>query len=376
MKPRTLTRSGYLDGPSNAFDRWCLRLGRLTVLMTLLVVPIVLAEAVARWLHQPVPIRRVYDPYAYRIPQPLLVDQFDTLDGEPMTVRLNELGMRGPSIEEPQPDDGLTVVFLGGSTTENYAFPHQQTFPVLVGQHVAAELGRPVRVFNAGMSAATTGTSLARLQHQVLDLEPSLIVLMHGINDLVFGFHPAFRTDGRHLIRPPTAGHQPRSFLWDWVRQRRERTRAANPLPKGAERRFEAYESFPALRVFERNLQSMAAIARGHRIPIVFLTQATLYRADPQPDDPERFRLASAVAAHGGIPPDIPSLALGMAAFNAVVLDLETDSWVQTHDLAASLPRTRELIYDECHFTRVGNSKVAVELAPVLSSILSSASPG
>ncbi len=354
----------------NAFDRLCLRLGRGMTLLILVLLPIVLAEGAARWFHQPAPIRRVYDPYAYRIPQPGLVDSFKTLDGEPMTVRLNELGMRGPSIEDLLPAGGLTLVFLGGSTTENYAFPREQTFPELIGQRLAAELSRSVQVFNAGMSAATTSTSLARLQHQVLDLEPSLIVVMHGINDLVFGFHPRFRTDGRHLIRPPVAGHLPRSFLWDWIRLRRERYTAENPPQPGAGRRINSYEDFPALRVFERNLRSMAAVASAHRIPIVFLTQATRYSADPQPAEAERFRLASAVAAHGATPPDIPSLARGMTAFNAVVMDLETDPWVHTHDLAAKLPRSRELIYDECHFTRAGNLHIADQLTPVVSSML------
>ncbi|MEM7582486.1 MAG: GDSL-type esterase/lipase family protein, partial [Acidobacteriota bacterium] len=204
MKPRPLSGSAAREGP---FDRLCLGLGRAAILAVIVLLPLAIAEGAARLLHAPEPIRRVYDPYAYRIPQPLLVDTFqttpgETLDSEPVTVRLNELGMRGPRLDEPTPADGLTLVFLGGSTTENYKFPRTETFPELIGQRVAAELGRPVRVFNAGMSAGTTATSLARLQHQVLDLEPSLIVVMHSINDLIFGFHPEYRPDGRHLTRP------------------------------------------------------------------------------------------------------------------------------------------------------------------------------
>ena len=355
--------------PSNAFDLFCLRLGRSSLCLVVGLIPLILAEGGARLLHEPAPTRRVYDPYAYRIPQPLLVDEFETLDGERMTVRLNELGMRGPMLSEPLPSDGLTLVFLGGSTTENYAFPRPETFPELIARQLEKELGRPVRAFNAGMSAGTTATSLSRLQHQVLDLAPSLIVVLHGINDLVFGFHPDFRRDGRHLTRP-SAGRPPRSYLWDWIRERWGRREARKPLAVGPRQQVESYENFPALEVFERNLRSMAAIAGTHRVPILFLTQVTRYRLEPETGDEGRFRIASAVATRGGVPPDVPSLARGMAAFNATVLAIPTSPGVHLFDLAARLPRSEDLIYDECHLTRAGNRRVAAELTPILESIL------
>lgn len=358
--------------PTSTFDRFCLRLGRATALVAVPLAVLLVAEGAARLLHQPAPTRRVYDPFAYRIPEPSLVDTFETLDGERVTVRLNELGMRGPSLAEPRPEDALTVVFLGGSTTENYAFPRAETFPELLARRLEAELGRPVWAYNAGMSAATTGTSLGRLQHQVLDLAPSLVVVMHGINDLVSGLHPDFRRDARHLPRPPVA-RPPRSFLLDWLRQRWGRLRARRPAAEvGPRRRLAGLEDYPALAVFERNLRSMAAIARAHGVPILFLTQATRYRLEPSAGDEARFRIAAAVAGRGVVPPDVPSLARGMQAFNAVVLALPEGPGIQVFDLASRLPKTPDLIYDECHFTRAGNRRVAAELAPVVGAILRS----
>ncbi|MEM7356990.1 MAG: SGNH/GDSL hydrolase family protein [Acidobacteriota bacterium] len=358
------------QSPLDPFDRFCLRLGRGLIVLSLPLLVIVGAEGLARLLHEPAPIRRVYDPFAHRISQPNLVDRFESLDGEHLTVQLNELGMRGPRVTEPLAPDALTLVFLGGSTTENYAFPRPETFPGLIAEHLRGRLGRPVRVFNAGMSAATTGTSLGRLQHQVLDLEPSLVVVMHGINDLVFGFHPSFRTDGRHLQRPPEADRQPRSYLLDWLRLRRSRNQAMKPAALGPRRSIEHFDDFLALRVFERNLRSMAAIATAHEVPILFLTQATRYRLTPEPGDRTSFRLATAVAAQGGLPPDIPSLARGMSAFNAAVLELPAAPGVHVFDLAAQVPLSEELIYDECHFTRAGNQRVAEVLGPIVESIL------
>jgi len=358
---------------SDVFDRFCLGLGRGVVVAGFLLVPIALAEGVTRFLHDPVPIRRVYDPFAHRIPQPLLVDTFETLDGERVTVRLNELGMRGPRLAEAM-SEAMTLVFLGGSTTENYAYPREETFPELVGERLQSQLDRPVRVFNAGMSAGTTSTSFSRLQHQVLDLDPALIVVMHGINDLVFGFHPGFRRDGRHLHRPPAAGQRPRSFLLDWFRERWSRRAARRPAAVGQERRVDAFADFPALGVFARNLESMAAVATAHRVPILFLTQATRYSSRPTADEAESFRIVSAVRSAGAVPPDIPSLAKGMQAFNAAVLALPAGPCARVFDLAARIPRDEALIFDECHFTRTGNQRVAEVLGPVVESIVTECS--
>lgn len=280
-----------------------------------------------------------------------------------MAIRLNELGMRGPSIHAPVPAEILTLVFLGGSTTENYGYPRELTFPMLVGERLEARLERPVRVFNAGMSAATSGTSLARLQHQVLDLEPSLVIVMHAINDLMSGFHPRYRRDGRHLERPALAGTRPRSYLRDWLRRRSPKSSRSSPR---------SVSQFPSLTVFERNLLSMAAIAEAHRVPILFLTQAHGYSENPAQEDRERMRIGDRFAGVTSEPPDHPSMARGMRAFNAALLALPASSLSSSFDLAASLPASRELMIDDCHLTRAGNRRVAEVLTPLLEELLES----
>lgn len=346
---------------------WERAVGRAVVLAALAALPVLLAEGLARLLHEPAPVRRVYDPFAYRIPQPGLVDTFTGRDGEPVTVRLNELGMRGPSIAAPAPG-ALTLVFLGGSTTENYAYELAATFPERIGRELERVRG-PVRVFNAGMSGATSGTSLGRLQHQVLDLDPDLVVVLHGINDLVWGFHPAFRADGRHLERPPEAGERPRSYLLDWLRRRRPRRPQGDPPAPDLEQRD--FADFPARRVFARNLRSMAAIARAHGVPIVLVTQPTMYSETPAAGDAERFVMTRALAGTGRVP-DVATLARGMRAMNDTTREVAAsfDGGVFLVDLDARLPRSWDVFYDECHFTRLGNERVASELAPAIADLL------
>jgi lysophospholipase L1-like esterase len=328
-----------------------------------------LSEGAARLLHHPQPVRRVFDPFAWRIAQPGLDDVFRNAQGKTVHVRLNEAGLRGPRLSDPAPAHALTLVFLGGSAVENYGWNDADTFPVQVGAALAQSTGRPVRVFNGGVSAAVSGTSLGRLQHQALDLRPSLVVVMDGLNDLVGGFHAGFRRDGRHLPRPPEAGRLPRSFLLDWLRSLGP-PRRSGPRRAARERRVVEYGDFPAREVFARNLRSMAAIAEAHGVPILFLTQPTTYRDAPEPEDLKRYYLMETLIDKGLTPPDVPSLAAGMRAFNATVLALPRSPRVHVFDLAARLPKTYDLFLDECHFTQAGNRKVAQELARVVEPLL------
>lgn len=343
-----------------------------------------LAEGLARLLHHPLPVRRVYDPFAFRIPEPGLDDSFQTPSGETVRVRLNELGLRGPRLAEPVVPGTLTLVFLGGSAVENYGWNEADTFPVLAGAELSRRLGRPVRVFNGGTSGAVSATSLARLQHQVLDLRPDLVVVMDGINDLIAGFHPGFRPDGRHLRPPPVAGQRPRSYLLDWLRTRLPLARRA-PRRAAHELHRLDYSTFPARLAFARNLRSMAAVAEAAGVPILFLTQPTTYRDQPHAEDLRRYYLADSLVDLGQAPPDVPSLAAGMRAFNATTAALAGTAlgdgrlpdprFVRVLDLAAQTAPGYELFLDECHLTKAGNRDVAARLVGPLTEWLGAAPP-
>ena len=342
---------------------------------------LVMAELGARLLHEPAPLRRVYDPFAHRIPQPGLVERFRITNDEDewVSFELNELGMRGPAVSEPPPAGDLTLVFLGGSTTENYRFNDKDTFPVLVGDALARRIGQRVRVLNAGMSGGTTAHSLARLQHQVLDLQPDLVVVQHAINDLFSGFHAGYRKDQRHLPRAGVSGSD-RLYVLSWLRRGRARSDFTTGVPYGAlqspvrverTRSVLRYNDFPALAVFRRNLLSMAAVAAAHDIPILFLTQASMYAADiSAAEKARRFVMIRSLIDEGVIPPDVESLARGMDAFNGAIRDLPQTSLLTVHDLARRIDVTTEPFYDDCHLTGEGNRRVARLLSPAVAEIV------
>jgi acyl-CoA thioesterase-1 len=83
--------------------------------------------------------------------------------------------------------EGSTVVFLGDSITHGHRLAAEVAFPHRIGR----ALGIPV--VNAGISGDTTAGGLARLDRDVLDRRPRLVVVELGVND-VLGQWPRERT--------------------------------------------------------------------------------------------------------------------------------------------------------------------------------------
>jgi lysophospholipase L1-like esterase len=368
------------DGGKWSFENLCLWVGNIGWALFFLVLLLGALEITVRVFHAPPPERRVYDPFCHKIPRPNLAEKFKVTNDrdEWIRIQLNERGMRGPSLQA-LPEDGLVLVFLGGSTTENYRFNKEDTFPFQAGRHLEQSLGVPVSVLNAGMSGATAGHSLSRLQHQVLDLHPDLVVVCHAVNDLISGFHPRFRTDGRHLGMP-RGGGGPASYLLSWLRGRNRGRDYTSDEPYGlltepetpaGERRVTDYSDFPAMAVFSRNLRSMAAIAADRAIPMLFMTQGSMYGAAvPEPEKRKRLIMTQRLLELKVIPPDIESLALGMEAFNRRILSMQPGPCVHTFDAASRIPRTWSFFYDDCHMTKKGNRLLAEILSPVMETIL------
>ncbi len=74
---------------------------------------------------------------------------------------------------------GQQAIAFGDSITAGYGVAEEQAYPVLLGQ----QLGIPI--LNRGISGDTTMTGLARLQSDVLDENPWLVIVGLGGNDFL-----------------------------------------------------------------------------------------------------------------------------------------------------------------------------------------------
>jgi acyl-CoA thioesterase-1 len=83
------------------------------------------------------------------------------------------------------------IVCFGDSLTAGYGAEASQSYPSLLRRRVT------VPVFNAGISGETTADALLRIQRDVLDRDPGLVIVEFGANDLLQGlYNGAIDVDG------------------------------------------------------------------------------------------------------------------------------------------------------------------------------------
>ena len=98
----------------------------------------------------------------------------------------NSLGYRGEEIVQPKPKGVFRIVALGGSTTYGEGVRnYKETYPYLLEKVLKKRFNYSnVEVINAGVGGYNSWESLINLQFRVLDLNPDMIIIYHGTNDV------------------------------------------------------------------------------------------------------------------------------------------------------------------------------------------------
>ena len=103
-------------------------------------------------------------------------------------------GFVEPARRHAQPD--LSLIFLGGSTTECMYVTPDNRFPHLTATKLEQALGLKVNGINAAISGNNSMHSLLLLLGKVVPLRPDFVILMHGINDI-----GTLRSNGTYWIK-------------------------------------------------------------------------------------------------------------------------------------------------------------------------------
>jgi hypothetical protein len=285
--------------------------------------------------------------------------------------RHNALGFRGDEVAVPKPDGVYRIVLLGGSTTYSTGIDdYGKSYPVVLQQGLRASGHGQVEVVNAGCSMYSSWESLINLQFRVLDLEPDLVIVYHGINDVHPRFvHPASAYTGDNHGSRMAFIDRPQS-AWDCLAllrvvrtvcgQRRGNagmgvfqtyhgveTNHADQFElqkKGGTYPAGIFESVPAHRMladnppvfFERNLRSIAGICQAQNIDCMLMT----FAVSSQFIDEPRVTSEEYTSAY--------------VEQNEVVRGLAGECQIPCLDFAAVMPHDREYWEDGRHVTEVG----------------------
>ena len=223
--------------------------------------------------------------------------------------RHNKLGFRGEELIQPKPKQKFRIIALGGSTTYSDGVnDYKESFPYLLDNYLHQKGLQQIEVVNAGVPGYSSLQSLINLHTRVLDLEPDLIVLCHGINDARLRLvwppekytgdeigswdeynHKTFLVEHSSLLRVALTKfgllsrsraawrHTGLGWTWnelvrDYIHQKKTKT-----YPRGRFREISAEEIFQHNKnlYYEKNLKSLLTLARDREIPVVFVTFAS-----------------------------------------------------------------------------------------------------
>lgn len=137
--------------------------------------------------------------------------EFHYVDGA--VARTNAMGFRGPPVAVPKPAGTYRIVLLGGSTSFGFAVDDSQTIDSYLRSRLAGSLpGRRIEVVNLALDGYDSYQDLERFREDGLPLEPDLVIVNSGINDV------------RSARYSDLADPDPRTLLWqaDVARLRRE----------------------------------------------------------------------------------------------------------------------------------------------------------
>jgi lysophospholipase L1-like esterase len=350
----------------------------LGCLMALLVLELLLR------VYNPLEIRFKPDRIVLPVNKHYLINNVGTFTKLPPTTihTKNSLGFRGAP-PPPNFQDYLTIVTIGGSTTECFYLSDGHTWPDLLGQALSRHFNR-VWINNAGLDGATTYRHIILMEDYVIKLQPKVVLFLIGINDVGAGniaAEEAAKLQGHYLRRMWRAllyrsevyalGQnlyhyyiaQSRGLRHTEIKLRQVETLAHIP-ESTAEKTLQDYRT-NSLPFFAQRLEKLVKICRAHGIEPVLITQPTLYGPGIDPVtgvNLETIKIGDHLS--GGLMFKIVDL------YNEVTRRVAQQDGVLLIDLAREMPRNSAYYYDYLHYTEPGAAVVAAivdrHLAPFL----------
>ena len=288
----------------------------------------------------------------------------------------NSLGFRGP--EPPAAfDRHLTMIAIGGSTTEDFYVDDDRTWPALLGRELTRHF-RDVWINNAGIAGHSTVGHIVLIRDYIAQVKPKVAVFLIGLNDVdneedfetveaSYGFlHNARRTGWTQWL---VAGALRSEVVGAaiTIKRRLRASRYALPydpafnLPSAPHREIPdavLRERLDVARMrlippYVRRIERLIALCARHQIVPVFLTQPALYGTGVDPVTGVHLETVQVGKTNGR------AAWLILEMYNHALEETAARHAVTVIPLARQLPKRSDLYYDLVHHTVAGNEAIA-----------------
>jgi len=298
--------------------------------------------------------------------------------GQMARFTTNNMGFRGPEIIRPKPENEYRVFMVGGSTTECVYLDDTLAVSSVLQDYLNRHLpdSLDVKVYNAGKSGDCSYDHLAMISQRIVHLQPDMIILFCGINDLTAAIYEADYLHMPHLsgarispaelvkylltesqlfrrlyyaykgiFSPPSGDDLLTSISFKSNYREKVRMRkAASPAQIPPRTDLEPYV---------KNLESIAGLACIHGFRLILMTQATTYDSQTDP------RTSQWIwgTYKNGVTYREEDIAMAMRSYNKAMREVARNHNIPIFDLALLMPKSLDYFYDDCHFNIEGSIK-------------------
>lgn len=333
---------------------------------------------------------RIYDPFRFRVKASriiLPVNQKEIIRNNInqkldriITVTRNSLGFRGPDTLNGF-SNTLSIITVGGSTTECHFLNDDKTWPFLLGKYLQSYSGN-IWINNAGFDGHSTFGHQVLLNDYLKKLKPKVIMFLTGVNDIenegpsYFDklttknaypdlFH--FLYNNSEVINAAvnlSRSRQARKF--NNTTQEMKVPGALGELKMTeAEVKAKLSKQEKFLDAYESRVIALIDTCKQNNILPVFITQPCLYGNGI--DSTTRVNLTTAKVEegmNGGLLSDLIGL------YNNRITKACKNKSVPYINLAVLMPKNSLYYYDQTHYTNEGAAMVAMLIAEEMKDII------
>ena len=298
---------------------------------------------------------------------------------------------RGKKFAKEKNPGTIRIIALGGSTTYGFCVEAKDTYPFQL-EKILIEKGYNVEVINAAVSGYTTMHSLINYMLNLVYLEPDIIYIYHGINDVVIGDNPeTFKTDYSHEMHALGSEWYEHSNIYTILQKRfslftkvkyrylslksnlnrlfKFSPKSENPL----RRPLDEYDPVNniLMETIISNIRHITVVAKEHNTELVYSTFASMYGATEK----EKKELAVQMENQFGRKPNWFNkgiekgrenrIALKLEFLNNEIVKLAGELNVPVVDIA-TIGKNAENFYDEIHQSPKGNKLQAEKISEIL----------
>jgi lysophospholipase L1-like esterase len=298
----------------------------------------------------------------------------------------NAMGFRGEELAVPKPAGEYRVFLVGGSSAECLLLDDADALNAVLQRELQSRApgGRTVRVYNAGKSGDRSYDHVSMIVHRIVHLEPDLLIVFAGINDLTAGI---YGSDYLHFAKGPRV-QLTYWRLWRYLASELQIGRRLYYLRKrlfgGSQQEIleqigltpEYRDKVIARRAapkangpprveplfYRNNLLSISGVADAFGIGLMFMTQQTTWNSKIDPSV-ENWQW---VLLRDGVTYSADAMDEALESLNDVMRSVATSREIPVYDLARSMPKATEFFYDDVHFNVKGARVAGEELARVI----------